>query len=115
MKSGIFLLSCVVGCVTPQSLAAQNLHKGWFVVVAAFPSQPEGRQQGDVAKVARMAAPCRVDPFNDLSAKFRTFAPDLNVFVLGAYARRGRAQAVADAVRRCFPDAYVKFGDHGGE
>jgi hypothetical protein len=115
MKIGTVLLACVICCGAPPTVAAQTLHKGWFVVVAAFPSQPEERQQRDAAKVAKMAAPCRVDPFNDLSVKFRTFAPDLNVFVLGAYARRGRAQAVADSVRRCFPGAYVKFGDHGGE
>lgn len=115
MKIGFLMLACLAGCVAPQTLAAQMLHKGWFVVVAAFPSQPEERQQRDVARVEKMAAPCGVEPFNDLSVKFRTFAPDLNVFVLGAYAKRARAQAVADSVRRCFPGAYIKFGDHGGE
>lgn len=114
MTHKLLTLFAAIAMAWPQSAVAMR-HNGWWVIVATYPSTPESRQSGDVREVERKAAPCGINPFNDLSTKFRGFAPGYNVFVLGAYANQAQATTKAAAVRKCFPDAYVKQGDYMGE
>ena len=69
---------------------------------------------GDRARVEAAAARCGFRTFNDFSEKFG-FAPGYNAFVIGAYPARGDADGIAAVVRKCIPDAYVKFGKYAGE
>ncbi len=94
---------------------AKNLDKGWWVIVASFPTEPYQRMQSDSEAVRAAAARCGVKTFNDFSGKFRGFAPGYNVFVLGAYPSKTHANDIANAVRRCFEGAYVKYGEYLGE
>lgn len=68
--------------------------------------------------------PCHVGVYNDFAEKFGFSGGDkVNVFVLsdnryegdGLFATYAAAKRKADSVRRCFPDAYVKFGYEPGE
>ncbi|MCC2098820.1 MAG: SPOR domain-containing protein [Hyphomicrobiales bacterium] len=95
--------------------AAQDLSRGWWVVVGAFPTEPPQRQRADVMRMNAAAGRCSLRLFNDFSGKFRGFNPGVNVFVIGAYASRARAQAMQTLARPCFPDAYVKYGEYLGE
>ena len=54
-------------------------------------------------------------PFNDLSEKFKGFAPGLHVFAVGAFATRDKAEAALAKTRPCFPGAYLKQAEHLGE
>jgi len=105
------LLAFSVGTIAP----AQALDQGWWVIVGTFPNEPPERQQRDYETVRAAAARCHLDTFNDLSAKFRGFAPGFNVFVIGAFASLTAADRLAREARRCFPDAYVKYGEYLGE
>lgn len=102
-------------CLLSGPASAAQLFKGWWVVVASYPTDPPERQTGDFERVDAAAKRCGARTFNDLSGKFKGFAPGYNVFVIGAFATRGEAQAMADDVKPCFPGAYVKFGEHLGE
>jgi hypothetical protein len=112
MRSIVVALLVLIGATAP---SAAFTYKGWFVVVGAFPLEPSERQSGDLKRMSAAAARCGVETFNDFSGKFRGFAPGHNVFVLGAFASRARADAKAREVKRCFPGAYVKYGEHLGE
>jgi hypothetical protein len=109
----VFAVAAVLCAANPA--AAKDLDKGWWVIVASFPTEPYQRMQSDSDAVNTAAARCRVQPFNDFSAKFRGFAPGYNVFVLGAYPSQDSANDVANTVRRCFEGAYVKYGEYLGE
>ena len=58
---------------------------------------------------------CGAETFNDLSSKFKGFAPGYNVFVIGAFASKPQAEAKLQSVKPCFPQAYLKQGEHLGE
>jgi hypothetical protein len=79
------------------------------------PKEPAQRQRTDFERVNAEAALCSVQPFNDLSNKFRGFRPGYNVFVVGAFASHAQADRVRKAVTQCFPDAYIRYGKHLGE
>lgn len=113
LRSILFILAALFVAAAPAPSLA--LDKGWWVIVGAFPAEPPERQKTDYDRMNAAAKPCRLPLFNDLSGKFRGFAPGLNVFVVGAYASKAQAQSKARAARRCFPGAYVKFGDYAGE
>jgi hypothetical protein len=109
-----FLLAAISAISAPPA-SAQELNKGWWVVVGAFPTDPPQRQRADVMRMNAAARRCGVRLFNDFSGKFRGFNPGVNVFVIGAYASRSRAQAMQAVAQPCFPGAYVKYGEHLGE
>jgi hypothetical protein len=111
---GILLLAAVTGSAIV-SVRAERLSKGWWVILRAFPTEPAQRQRTDFEWVNTTAALCSVQTFNDLSKKFRGFRPGYNVFVVGAFASRAQADRVRKAVNRCFPDAYIRYGEHLGE
>ncbi|PLX37573.1 MAG: SPOR domain-containing protein [Hyphomicrobiales bacterium] len=94
---------------------AQQLDEGWWIVLGSFPTEPWERQASDLETMHLKARPCRLEPFNDFSAKFEGFRPGYNVFVVGAYASKGEAQNKLLMVRSCFADAYVKYGRYLGE
>jgi hypothetical protein len=94
---------------------AQQLSQGWWVIVAAYPTEPPQRQREDSARVNSAATGCGVRTFNDISGKFLGFEPGYNIFVIGAFASRPKAEKAAISVRECFSDAYVKYGEYLGE
>jgi hypothetical protein len=94
---------------------------GYWVIVASLSADSD---TGQVEAVEAAAAPCHVGVYNDHANRFGfSDRSDLNVFVLsenryegdGLFATRAAAHKKADSVRRCFPDAYVKFGYEPGE
>ena len=94
---------------------AQQLNKGWWVIVGTCPTEPWQRMATDSQRVNAAASRCDVETFNDFSATFRGFTPGYNVFVMGAFATRGKAEDAVRAVGRCFPEAYVRYGECLGE
>jgi hypothetical protein len=85
-KAHVLLIALVsISLGVPAS--AKALDKGWWIVVGSFPIEPSER----LKKVHNAAAPCRIEIFNDFSAKFRGFAPGYNSFVMGAFASQGEA------------------------
>jgi hypothetical protein len=107
----VLLLACLAA-----PAPARELFKGWWIVVGTFPTEPWERQTTDLARVEAKARNCGVETFNDLSGKFKGFAPGYNAFVIrGAFASEEAALAKLSRVKPCFPDAYVKYGQHLGE
>jgi hypothetical protein len=104
--------------------AVRAANSGYWVIVGSFPTEPPERQIQDSRRVRAAAARCHVKTYNDFAFKFG-FTPrsDLNVFVLsgnrhisdGLFATIEIAQRKANSVRRCFPDAYIKWGHVPGE
>lgn len=115
MKQKPFTIVVIAALLASACFPALALDRGWWVVVASFPEEPWERQSADLAATTRKAARCGLKVFNDLSGKFRGFAPGSNVFVVGAFATKARALEQLRAAQRCFPDAYVKQGRHLGE
>ena len=103
MKQKPFTIVVIAALLASACFPALALDRGWWVVVASFPEEPWERQSADLAATTRKAARCGLKVFNDLSGKFRGFAPGSNVF------------EQLRAAQRCFPDAYVKQGRHLGE
>ena len=97
--------------VAPQTV----LDTGWWVILASFPTEPWERQSSDFNKMQAAAAPCGLAIFNDLSGKFNGFRAGYNVFVLGAFESKSAANTQLTIARKCFPDAYVKYGEYLGE
>lgn len=89
--------------------------EGWWIIVGTFPTEPWQRQKTDLERMQSMAASCNLQLFNDFSGKFRGFRSGYNVFVVGAFESESIAIARLQEVRVCFPDAYVKYGEHLGE
>ena len=97
-------------------VAAQPLYKGWWVVLESAPLEPYERQARDAQRIAAKARACGATTFNDLSGKFKGFAPGVNAFVVSsAFATREEAERKLATIRPCFPDAYLKQGEHLGE
>ena len=99
------------------SVAENTLERaeGWWIIVGTFPTEPWQRQKTDFERMQSMAASCDLQLFNDFSGKFRGFRPGYNVFVVGAFESKSTANNRLQQVRQCFPDAYVKYGEHLGE
>lgn len=110
----ILLAALLIALAAPPA-RAQNLQKGWWVIIASYPAEPASRQRADAMRTNAAAAKCGAKPFNDLSMKFEGFTRGLNVFVVGAYATRDAAERQARTLKPCFPDAYTKFGRYLGE
>ena len=98
-----------------KTVPAYERAKGWWIIVGTFPTEPWQRQKTDYEWVEARAAACGLRTFNDFSGKFRGFAPGYNVFVIGAFATRPIANENLRLAKKCFPDAYVKYGEHLGE
>ncbi|HET6376191.1 MAG TPA: hypothetical protein VFF88_09080 [Methylocella sp.] len=118
---GIVALTLSFAFSSGAVLAAKS---GYWVIVGSYPTEPPERQVQDFRRVRAAAARCHVKTYNDFASKFG-FTPrsDLNVFVLsgnghvssGLFATIEAAQRKAKSVRRCFPDAYIKWGNVPGE
>jgi hypothetical protein len=109
-------LLCSVLLCTNAVAAGITRDTDWWVVLGSFPDPDlSAPQEAKIASVRGMAARCGFDPFNDFSNKFRGFTPGYDVVVVGAFASKSKARAALDAVRRCVPGAYIKFGKHLGE
>jgi hypothetical protein len=111
----MIVLAAALAAALISSAPGRELDKGWWVIVGSFPTEPAERMREDFDRINAAAAPCGRKTFNDFSGKFRGFAPGFNVFVIGAFATRREADGVAEAVSKCFPGAYVKYGDYAGE
>jgi hypothetical protein len=114
-NTSTLILAFVLFLCSVNASVAKDLDKGWWVILGSFPTEPYQRMQSDLESVNAAAARCGVQAFNDFSSKFQGFKPGYNVFVLGAYASQARANSVASTVRRCFEEAYVKYGEYLGE
>jgi hypothetical protein len=108
----LLAVAMTVSCTKLAS--SEQLNSGWWVVVASFP-EPDERSAHAYDWVKAAAASCGVRTFNDFSAKFLGFQPGYNVFVVGAFASRRRADGVKNSIEKCFPGAYVKYGKYLGE
>jgi hypothetical protein len=53
--------------------------------------------------------------FNDLSSKFRGFAPGYMVVVIGPFAEKADAARSQQRVNGCISGSYVKYAQHLGE
>jgi len=115
MKPGLLAILAAGVALIATHVPANALDKGWWVVLASFPQEPWERQRSDAEAIGRKAEPCGLKVFNDLSGKFRGFAPGRNVFVVGAFLPKPRAEEQLRAARPCFPDAYLKYGSYAGE
>lgn len=99
-----------------QGAEAQLLRdRGWWVVVESAPDLPPAQTDARHRAVATRLGRCGFSPFYDFSSKFSGFRPGLMVYVLGAYATRGEAEAARKTARACAPAAYLKQGRYAGE
>lgn len=115
-----YVLSAILACfcwLTPLETPAHasGLDAGWWVVVGSFPTEPWQAQRDNSDRMQSAAAPCGLELFNDLSGKFRGFKAGYEVFVMGAFESKEIAFAHLRGVRRCFPGAYLKYGQYLGE
>ena len=93
----------------------QVLNEGWWVILGSLPTEPWERMQTDYERMHAAAAPCGLDIFNDFSSKFAGFRAGYNVFVVGAFESQSAANTSLKQARKCFPDAYIKYGEYLGE
>ena len=96
---------------------AADEYEGWWVVLATYPRDPDSYATVDVGVVEDQAHRCGIKVFSDLSGKFRGFAGGYVVFVQAGnpHLRREDALIALKPVKRCFNDAYVKYGRYLGE
>lgn len=107
------MLSALLFLAASFGPAGAELDDGYWIIVGSLPA--EFHDDAAAEAIRNRIRPCGFEPFNDFSSKFFGFRPGLNVFVLGAYASRGEANAILRAARRCVPDAYIKRGTYAGE
>ena len=115
-RSFVLLLSLwAAGLVFASPADAQNLSKGWWVIVASMPATDTRRMGADAQHFTAAAARCGFTTFNDFSNKFRGFQPGYNVFVIGAFPSQPAARQALSQLQPCLPGSYIKFGEYLGE
>ncbi len=100
----IFLLApSIAGAQTP----------GWWIIIA---SPKMDAPQGGIDESYRKAKQCGFEAYHDFSEKFMNFKPGYNVVVLvHPYQTQKAATIDLKRVRKCVPDAYIKYGSYAGE
>lgn len=118
----IFLMLCLSASgALAEGRTRAPLDRGYWVIVGSFPLEPVSKKIG-IDRFNAVGNKCHLNVYNDFSGKFN-FKPGYQVFVLsdnteesnGIFATSAEAQRKANSVRRCFPDAYVKYGIEPGE
>ena len=56
-----------------------------------------------------------MDTYRDYSSKFRGFARDFLVTVVGAYPTQAKAESALARLRLCVPKAYIRYGEYAGD
>jgi hypothetical protein len=87
---------------------------GWWVILGSF-NVDEGDSVAGVRRATGAARRCGMDAFNDLSLKFRGFAPGYMVVVIGPFTDQVVATKSRQQVNGCVSGTYVKYAQHLGE
>jgi curved DNA-binding protein CbpA len=87
---------------------------GWWVILGSF-NVDEGDSAAGVRRATGAARRCGMDAFNDLSLKFRGFAPGYMVVVIGPFADKVDAARSRQQVNGCVSGTYVKYAQHLGQ
>jgi len=87
---------------------------GWWVILGSF-NVDEGDSASGVKRATGAARRCGMDAFNDLSLKFRGFAPGYMVVVIGPFTDQVVAAKTRQQVNGCVSGTYVKYAQHLGE
>ncbi len=89
---------------------------GWWVVLQVFPADKPDRKLADPQRIESIARRCgHFVVFNEPSDKFREFQGGYNTFLVGSFAASRDAERTKTSLTRCFPDAFVKYGEFVGE
>src|SRR5262245_3864885 len=110
----------------PQTSMPQGPHKteggsaaGWWVILGSINVGEADSAMTMVATGVRRASSaahrCGMGTFNDLSSKFRGFAPGYMVVVIGPFAEKADAARSQQRVNGCISGSYVKYAQHLGE
>ena len=110
----------------PQSSPTQAPNKaeggsgtGWWVVLGSINVGEADSTTTPIAASVRRASSaahrCGMGTFNDLSSRFRGFAPGYMVVVIGPFADKADAARSQQQVNRCISGTYVKYAQHFGE
>jgi len=110
----------------PQSLMPQGSNKtqggsaaGWWVILGSINVGEADSAMTMVTTGVRRASGaahrCGMSTFNDLSSKFRGFAPGYMVVVIGPFAEKADAARSQQRVNGCISGSYVKYALHLGE
>lgn len=99
--------------------AASDLESGWWVILGSIDVSSDYIVTSTVLQkqqvIEAAANRCGFKAFTDFSMKFAGMAPGYNILVLGPRNERLEAEKIAQSVRRCVPDAYVKRTSYAGE
>jgi len=91
---------------------------GWWVILGSINLGEADSATTMIASGVRRASSaahrCGMGAFNDLSSKFRGFAPGYMVVVIGPFADKADAAKSQQQVSRCAAGTYVKYAQHLG-
>jgi cell division septation protein DedD len=110
----------------PQSSMPQDPNKtqggsvaGWWVILGSINVGEADSAMTMVATGVRRASSaahrCGMGTFNDVSSKFRGFAPGYMVVVIGPFAEKADAARSQQRVNGCISGSFVKYAQHLGE
>ncbi len=114
LQSALLVAGLVGAMATPAAAQAMRLD-GYWVVLASIKDDGSQRPHREMEAVRKTMQGCKIDIFNDQTAKFVGFAPGYLVAVIGAYRTEAEARAELPKVKPCAPNAYVKKARHTGE
>jgi cell division septation protein DedD len=100
------LLVAVVSALTTETAHAQR-SEGWFAVLGSFESRRGAHRRAESRCLAYSGHDVYVLNSDDVEG----FTPGLWVVVAGPHRSRSRADRIARELRRCVPDAYVRYGE----
>ncbi|WP_273795164.1 hypothetical protein [Brucella intermedia] len=105
------VIAAVLTVSVHSAVGAQE--SAYWVVVGSIQDAGLSPRREQIIKSTRR---CGFRVFNDFSDKFAGFRGGLNVFVIDiAFPTRLSAQKALNRVKKCIPDAYIKFGSYAGE
>lgn len=112
----IFHIYLVIMTINNSALAASQ-DKGWWVILANFEicGSEACNSREHRAQIERQAQKCQFKIFNDFSMKFSGFSPGYEVYVVDDVFTTTKAKTALKKIKKCFPDAYIKYSHYSGE
>ena len=114
-RFSITLVAILLSICTTAS--ASELDSNWWIILANFKicGSEACNSREHRAQIERQAQKCQLKIFNDFSMKFSGFSPGYEVYVVDEIFTLAKAQRALKNIKKCFPEAYIKYGDYSGE
>ena len=114
-KFSITLVAILLNISTTAS--ASELDANWWIILANFKicGSEACNSREHRAQIERQAHKCQLKIFNDFSMIFSGFSPGYEVYVVDGVFTKATAKISLKNIKKCFSEAYIKYGHYSGE